>query len=353
LPSFSLVLLSGMAWVASPMILVLLLGKALEPLLGLCIGIAGGLTMLLVLVQVNGWVAVSCVLVITLFAASCSSSNLAFFWALLATGFSMMNAMPRLCGPWPALFEFQCRTYAKYHAASELRGKLDTVKPGKTLFACHPHGVLSLGWVSNVVWSRAFHNAAGRCFYLIDKTLRKKGLVAKFLCDAFEGPHGGIRDNSPSTLKALMERGDSVCMLPGAFHEASCFAFGRDRVKLSTRLGFVKYCLRHGYRLQPVYTFGESETYHTLTGFESWRFWLNQRGIPTVAFWGLWWCPLLPRRHCSLLTYVGEPIQLPLIEAPTDAQVQDWHAEYCRALTALFDEYKAEAGRPDAVLEIL
>ena len=45
-------------------------------------------------------------------------------------------------------------------------------------------------------------------------------------------------------------------------------------------------------------------------------------------------------------------LQLPRIEAPTQAQIDEWHAEYLNALRVTFDRHKAEVGKPDAVLEV-
>ena len=63
-------------------------------------------------------------------------------------------------------------------------------------------------------------------------------------------------------------------------------------------------------------------------------------------------CPLLPLPGVSLVTAVGEPLQLPCIAKPSKLDVEKWHAKYIEALQATFDAHKAAAGRPDAVLEI-
>jgi len=352
-PSLLLFLASGVAWVASIPLLMIALGGSMQPLVGWPLGLVLAVGMFSVLVQVDQRLATGVVFVVSIICAAVAGSKSAFVGAVAATCLTSLNGIKRLCPGSPELLEFQCRGYARYHRLSQLGGALDSVRPGRSFFACHPHGVLSVGWISNVVWNRRFHHAAGQCFYLIDKTLRNKGLLARLFCDAFEGPHGGLRDNSQSTMKQLMSRGESVCMIPGAYQEATCFTYGKDRVALNKRRGFVKYCLRHGYRLHPVYTFGESETYYTLGGFESFRLWLNNWGIPTVVFCGLPWCPMLPRRNCELLTFLGEPLELPRIEEPTSEQVDEWHAKYVQALRDLFDKHKAEAGRPDATLEVL
>ncbi|CAK9029229.1 unnamed protein product [Durusdinium trenchii] len=276
-----------------------------------------------------------------------------FVLAAVATCLTTLNAKRRVCNPSEQFLDFQYGHYSGYHKRSELNGALEDIHPSRSFFACHPHGVLSIGWISNVCWGRKFHQVAGRCFCLIDPTLRNKGLLAKFFLDAYEGPHGGFRDTRSHTMQELMERGSSVAMIPGAYQEATAFTYGRERVALARRKGFVKYCLQYGYRLHPVYTFGESETYYTACGFEWFRLWLNRKGIPTVAFRGLPWCPLLPRSDVEMLTFVGPALELPQISHPSPQEVDEWHARYIDALVALFDKHKAEAGKPAAVLEIV
>ena len=147
-----------------------------------------------------------------------------------------------------------------------------------------------------------------------------------------------------------------------------------------SRQGFIKYCLQEGYTVVPCYTFGESDTYLTYTGGLALRLWLAKRNIPACAMVGHWLCPLLPRGGVHLITYLGEPLQaschagmqppcdpltgrymtvasaarpqLPRIAEPSKADVEAWHAKYVEALKATFEKNKAEAGKPEAVLEI-
>ena len=141
---------------------------------------------------------------------------------------------------------------------------------------------------------------------------------------------------------------------PGA-----CVAFSilfcpaEHRTAIKQRKGLVKYALQHGYKLTPIYTFGETKTYYTFSGLQQLRLWINKTGIPCVMFFGAWWNPTFMRTDAQCLSYVGKPLQLPTVPDPTKEQVDEWHAKYIAALQALFDERKAEAGEPDAVLEIM
>ncbi|CAE7717435.1 dgat2 [Symbiodinium sp. CCMP2456] len=336
---------------------MLALGGSMQPHMGWCKSLLTAVSMFAVLVQVDQRLAAASVFLVSFSSALLARAGPAFLLAAAASWMTLLNARRRVCAPSPEFLEFQYQGYQGYHQRSEVRFDDATALGGKgsgnRFFACHPHGILSVGFCSNVVWGRKFHEVVGHCNYLIDPTLRNKGLLAKFFLDAFEGPHGAIRDTRAATIQELMEKGESISMTPGAYQEATCFSHGLERVALRQRKGFVKYCLRYGYRLHPVYTFGESETYFTLGGFEKLRLWLNGKGIPTVCFWGLPWCPLLPRRHLKLLTFVGPALELPKLPEPTTEQVDEWHQKYVEALRELFDRHKAEAGKPSAVLEIL
>jgi len=351
--AFFLYLASGTAWVASIPILLFSLGGSLMPHIGWSWGTVVAVMMFSVLVQFDQRIAAIVVPIVAFGSALQTTGWQAFAFAFVASVMTALNGVKRVCPPNPRLLNFQCRYYQGYHKKSELFASPDSIRKGRSLYACHPHGILSVGWISNVVWGRRFHELVGRCFYLIDGTLRNKGLLARPFCDAFEGPHGGLRDTSRDTMNSLMEQGESVCLIPGAYQEATRFEFGRDRVALRSRKGFIKQCLRHGYRVHPVYTFGESQTYRTLGGFENLRLRLNRTGIPTVAFWGLSWFPLLPRRGCELITCVGPALELPKIPEPSASEVDEWHAKYVTALCELFDKSKAEAGYPHAQLEVL
>ncbi|CAE7491162.1 DGAT2 [Symbiodinium necroappetens] len=70
-------------------------------------------------------------------------------------------------------------------------------------------------------------------------------------------------------------------------------------------------------------------------------------------FFGWPLLPFLPRPQSRIITYVGPGIDLPHIPSPSNEDVDHWHKVYMEGLQKLFDENKAEAGYPDAQLEIL
>lgn len=79
---------------------------------------------------------------------------------------------------------------------------------------------------------------------------------------------------------------------------------------------------------------------------------VNRLQAPAVLFWGEALMPIFPRRDSECLTYVGPPLQLPTLSEPSIAEIDTWHGKYLEALGALFEASKADAGEPEAVLEI-
>jgi len=150
-----------------------------------------------------------------------------------------------------------------------------------------------------------------------------------------------------------MAEGRNVALVLGGFEEATACSMGKDRVVVKERKGIIKYCLRYGYNIHPVYSFGEDETYYYAQGLLKFRMWLNRYKIPAIAFFGRPCLPWLPRTQAKVFTYVGDPIECPKIENPSKEDVDKWHRCYVEGLQSLFEAKKAEAGRPDAILEIM
>merc|ERR1719414_1120981 len=113
-----------------------------------------------------------------------------------------------------------------------------------------------------------------------------------------------------------MSSNTNICLVPGGFEDATAMRFNKDVTVLRKRTGFIKYALQYGYRVYPIYTFGESTTHYTFTGLLDFRFMLNRFGIPAVIVFGCPWLPLMPRKDLSVMTYVGTPIDFPKIADP-------------------------------------
>ena len=64
----------------------------------------------------------------------------------------------------------------------------------------------------------------------------------------------------------------------------------------------------------------------------------RQLQVSLTYFWGRWYLPI-PRDE-KLLYVSGQPLGLPQIDDPTQADIDTWHAKYCAEVKRLFDRYK-------------
>jgi 2-acylglycerol O-acyltransferase 2 len=270
-----------------------------------------------------------------------------------ATTFLTWLVTKKSAAPSAAFYDLLTKTWnaRAYYSKAELRGH-NLLKPGKNFFAVHPHGCLSAGFTFNLFWNSEFTEKVGPVCFLIDEVLRDKNPLFRFIMDFYVSAKRDCVKADKANIKKKMLAKESLVLITGGFEDATLMQFGKDRIAMKKRKGFIKYCLEQGYQLHPVYTFGESDTYWTFTPLLKFRLWLNTFGIPAVAFFGNPICPILPRTDACLMTFIGPPLALPTIASPTPEEIDTWHAKYIVALQDLFDKHKAEAGKPDATLEI-
>lgn len=188
---------------------------------------------------------------------------------------------------------------------------------------------------------------------MCDKNLRYNNPGFKLLAESYQTDMRSIEACDPADFKRLMSLGVSLSFIPGGFLDAVAFEYGKDVCVVRDKKGFIKYCLQFGYRLHPVYTFGECETYHTFRGLKKWRMKVAKQNVPALAFFGWPLIPFLPRPTSKIMTYVGSGIDLPQIADPSREDIDHWHQIYMDSLRKLFNQYKAEAGYPSSELEIL
>ena len=148
--------------------------------------------------------------------------------------------------------------------------------------------------------------------------------------------------------------GENIGLIPGGFQEASLYVRGRHRVVLRRKTGFIKYALQFGYKVVPVYVFGEEQTLWKIDLLpKRFALWLNKFKVPATVFYGKY--GLLPDDDIDMRVVVGEPLKLPLIPNPSAEDVSKHHARYVEALRGLFNRHKRVVGgvAADVELEIM
>ncbi|EOD11289.1 hypothetical protein EMIHUDRAFT_452421 [Emiliania huxleyi CCMP1516] len=214
-----------------------------------------------------------------------------------------------------------------------------------SMWCMHPHGT-SVGFGFTL-------NGAVRFKAILRRHGGAERLAAK-RPDLYLPAEAPLLFRLPLGMFGLFRQRSDFGILPGGMEEVALFEFGRERVYLKRRKGFIKYALQHGYLLLLAYTFGECDLYRSVGAGKRLRMWLLRRcGFVVPLFYGAWWCPLLPRADVAVHTVVGAPLQLPRIAEPTAEQVTAYHALYVEALTRLFDDHKARFGYADRRLEVI
>eukprot|EP00923_Selenidium_pygospionis_P058702 GHVN01103138.1.p1 GENE.GHVN01103138.1~~GHVN01103138.1.p1 ORF type:complete len:803 (+),score=216.05 GHVN01103138.1:191-2410(+) len=215
-------------------------------------------------------------------------------------------------------------------ASSSSNSSSPTTRNKPTLVCVHPHGVFCVGFhliCVSPIFAKFRILVAAFVYYF--------AFLLRFMTDPVLACWPAGREK----MREAMGARANLLMLPGGFHEASCHEYGVDRVFLEKRKGFVKYAMQYGYSLTPAYIFGECHTYHQPAGWWSLRFWLSDRSIPGVLFWGEKWMPFMPKR-VPLSVVIGRPIDVPHIENPTQQQIDEAHTKYVNGLVDLYNKFK-------------
>jgi 2-acylglycerol O-acyltransferase 2 len=143
-------------------------------------------------------------------------------------------------------------------------------------------------------------------------------------------------------LEECLSQGNVIIIpdgIAGMYH-TNC---EEERVYLSTRHGFIKAAMEQGSLLVPCFWFGHSQLWAVWPKHDSWLAALSRRlRFSLIWFWGVWWMPPLPQR-VPLTLVVGRGIPCEKIANPTKEQVSAKHAEFTKALSTLYYQYRMVA----------
>ncbi|XP_032111736.1 acyl-CoA wax alcohol acyltransferase 2 [Sapajus apella] len=221
------------------------------------------------------------------------------------------------------------------------------------ILVCHPHGILAHTWFGHFSsegsgFSRMFPGITpyaltlGSLFWM---PFLRDYIMATGACS--------VSESSIDFLLTHKGTGNMLIVVVGGLAECRYSLPGSSTLVLKNRSGFVRMALRHGVALIPTYAFGETDLYdqHIFTpgGFVN-RFqkWFQRMvHIYPCAFYGRGFTKnswgLLPHA-LPVTTIVGEPLQMPKIENPSQEIVSKYHALYIEALRKLFDQHKTKFG---------
>lgn len=216
--------------------------------------------------------------------------------------------------------------------SNDINENFERLSLSKSLFAVHPHGIFSIGFMIASVHNNFFGSGticSSRALIYTPFT----GLFAIWL---------GFKSVDPSQFKKVMEKGENIAFVPGGFEEATITSNEMDKIFIKDRKGFIKYAIQYGYTIYPTYTFNEARLFKTFNLFQNIRLLLNKLKIPTVIFIG----PSLgfPDHNQKLVTVISSGIKVSQTANPSDDLINEYHKKYIEELEYIYYKYQPVFG---------
>ncbi|CAD8199566.1 unnamed protein product [Paramecium octaurelia] len=206
--------------------------------------------------------------------------------------------------------------------------EVEKPKKSNSMFCFHPHGIYSMGMVHNLYTKNTFFENLVVLSSRFALSIPFSGLLLTLF---------GLQGVHPENLTKLLKKGSNVGIMVGGFEEATLTKYGENRVYIKERKGFIKYALRYGTTIYPVFTFGENNMFYTYNGFQSLRLWLNKFKLIGTIYWSRFLT--VPEPHIEMITVCGKGIELPKIENPSKEDIDKYHQSYIQGLKELYDTY--------------
>jgi 1-acyl-sn-glycerol-3-phosphate acyltransferase len=203
----------------------------------------------------------------------------------------------------------------------------------------------------------------------------------------------GCIDASRKCAEEALSQQKSLMICPGGEAEQIMTTYGREKVYLSKRKGFIKLAMRKGVPVVPIYVFGSSDSYYTFhdgNGDDNdhknrkfdWTLYklrynlMKNFGICITVCSGLWGSQLCPLPKKTTIVF-GKPIRFEPAGnntttkasstegssdggnptsggfEPTNEELDKAHALFVKELTVLFDAHKEKLGYGDRTLEVI
>lgn len=313
-----------------------------------------------------------CAVLATALAANAGQTRTA-----LTTAALLVISMAVPAREWPAARRFCQIFYPIFNVRHNLtdariRGVVEdcVVRGDRYILGMHPHGVVpiqALLWAAyaDQYMSTPEHGTVYGFGGMASVILYLPGLRTLLgWLTGIPATYKNLKGNlTCSTDKGATFRGShpgrNLYMLPGGVAEIFTAAPGTHTVVWKARRGLCRLALETGARMVPMYIFGGNDFFHHSLTSDGWLSRTSRMlGLTITFFWGpRWWLPVLPLVPPHGMSIVlSEPMPSRRAAAAdgsvTDEEIDTIHAEYEATLRALFDEYKAIAGYPDAQLAV-
>ncbi|KAJ3076466.1 diacylglycerol O-acyltransferase 1 [Podochytrium sp. JEL0797] len=242
-----------------------------------------------------------------------------------------------------------------------MRKEADLDPSKKYIFGYHPHGVISLG-----AFACFGTESCGISTLFPGLDIRLLTLESNFKVPFFRDLLLALNVCSVSkqNINYILSQptpGSSVTIVIGGAAESLEARPGHNKLHLQSRLGFIKIGLKHGASLVPTFAFGENDVWEQVPNPEGSLIRQFQNAFKSVAsfspvlFHGrgifTYNYGMLPYRR-PIVVVTGNPIDLPVIEKPTEEDLKMYQKLYIAELQRVYDAYKDEL-LPNRVEELV
>ena len=273
-------------------------------------------------------------------------------WGLLVLhpAWLLLDRSPKRGGrPWQAFRNSRVAAAVRAYFPARLLSTGRSL-PTPSIICVHPHGVVSAGVITNLVLNNAPNAALLGDYRVATVSINfMLPIWREFILAA------GFIDASRESVGHCLTNGHNVVIVVGGAAEALDAYPGSTDLTLARRTGFVRLALQHGASLVPGYSFGETDLYERMEAAEG--SWVRRAQLAVLHYFGFtipyvhgrgifsYDFGFLPRR-VALNTVLGDPIPMPKLEDPSEADVARYHAVYCAALEATFNAHCKELHHP-------
>lgn len=209
-----------------------------------------------------------------------------------------------------------------------------TIEGHSAAFCCHPHGILSVGILSN------FGITGGT--QIFDKPVNVLTLNVQFyvplwreFCIAM-----GCSSVSREGVEAMLRNGEDFVIVLGGARESLDSHSDRMELTIRARTGFFRLALKHRAAIFPTLTFGELDLYHQIQSPTLKRIQHRLLDFMSVAmpiFYGRY--GIVPAAR-PLTTVIGEPVLIERpIESPSMEDIRALQERYIQALSLLHKKH--------------
>mmetsp|Transcript_5608 Transcript_5608/g.13047 ORF Transcript_5608/g.13047 Transcript_5608/m.13047 type:complete len:339 (-) Transcript_5608:3187-4203(-) len=255
-------------------------------------------------------------------------------------GITFIDGSEQKCGRQPSEWMRKWRMWnaIKRYFPMKLVKKAEISSDKQVIFSVHPHAILPFAGLIQLGLDLNHKDS------VLSPHREARGLAASFCFyvpiyrDILLG--AGIVDASRFSARKCLDNKYSVFVVPGGATEALYTDDKTDTLVLRNRRGFIKLALEYGTPIVPVFSFGETEMFGQLPATS----WIQKARVKFQKIFGFS-LPLVSNiipRKIPITTVVGEPMEVPKVENPPDAVVNEYLQKYIDHLTAFYNANKEE-----------